>query len=108
MKIFILDFSNNDTFLHQFKSKNYTIIFEKNDGGKAYKTVAEEMPLMIFVNFNHKPSHCLQTITAIKNRKRTNQIPVYFVAGLEENFEKASKLGTIISINTINELLNQT
>lgn len=107
MKIFILDFSKNKTFLNYFKNQKLTIIIENNDGGKAYKTIADEMPTLIFVNFNHKPSHCLQTINAIKNRKLTSQIPVYFVDGLEENFEKASKFGTLISSNTINELLNQ-
>lgn len=107
MKIFILDFSKNNTFLNYFKNNNATIIIENIDGGKAYKTVAEVMPDFIFVNFNYKPSHCLQTINAIKNRKLTCKIPVYFVDGLEENFEKANKLGTIINTNTIKEILHQ-
>ncbi|HNM35389.1 MAG TPA: hypothetical protein PKI98_10915, partial [Chitinophagaceae bacterium] len=101
MKIFIVDFSPNNNFLLHFQKEGLHYTIEKNDGGNAYKTVATELPEKIFVNFASKPSHCIQTIKAILNRKTTSKIEIFFVDGDEKNNEKVKELGTSITYHQI-------
>lgn len=87
MKIFVLDFSDNNEISNRI-SKEHSVEEEKVNGGKAYKTIAEFMPDNFFVNYKDKPSHGRQTAISIKNRKKTSKIDIYFVNGTENENEK--------------------
>jgi DNA-binding response OmpR family regulator len=104
MKIFLLNFSGNKDFVNRFPS-GHQIEEETSDGAKAYKTVGEELPDKIFINYSNKPSHGRQAATAIKSRKRTANIPIYFVDGKEAENEKVKHIGTCINAKDIAENL---
>jgi len=104
MKIFIIDFSRANLIAeklnHQFK-----VFIEKKDGGNAYRQVAELMPDVIFVNYKDKPSHGRQTAQSIKERKKTSQIPIFFVNGDEKENEKISHIGVAITMDEIENFI---
>ncbi|MBS1573244.1 MAG: hypothetical protein JST62_12680 [Bacteroidetes bacterium] len=104
MKIFIIDFSDNEDFALHFP-KGHEMITEKYDGAMAYKTIGEELPDKIFINYKSKPSHGRQTAISVMNRKKTAKIPIYFVDGNTTDNEKIKFIGTCIKSNDINDHL---
>jgi DNA-binding NarL/FixJ family response regulator len=92
MKIFVLDFSNTNT-ISEILTTRFQVFTEKKDGGNAYKQVAEIMPDIIAINYKDKPSHGRQTAEAIKKRKKTSQIPIYFIDGEENELKKIINIG---------------
>lgn len=94
MKIFVIDFSTSEEWLEQLPA-NHDISVEREDGGRAYKTVGELLPDLILVNYAHKPSHCRQTVQAVRERKKTRDIPVMFVGGSPEQNAKLGDLGKV-------------
>lgn len=65
MKIFVLDFSSGSERVDSLPT-GHEITEEKADGGKAYKTIGEQLPDKIFINYKHKPGHGRQTAISIK------------------------------------------
>ncbi|MBS1731324.1 MAG: hypothetical protein JSS67_11215 [Bacteroidetes bacterium] len=104
MKIFIIDFSTDQSFKNNFP-KDYQIFEEKFDGSNAYKLVGEVLPEKIFINYHIKPSHGRQTAMAIKNRKKTSNIPIYFVDGSEIENTKVQNIGLCIKTKNIDEYI---
>ena len=100
MRIFILDFSESNVISNRI-SKEHSVVEEKLDGGKAYKTVAEFMPDRIFVNYKDKPSHGRQTAISIKNRKKTSEIEIFFVDGTINENEKIKNIGKCIGLSEV-------
>jgi PleD family two-component response regulator len=100
MKVFIIDFSN-DTEIEKRISQDIEIYRENIDGGQAYKSIGELMPELIFVNFNKKPSHGLQTAISVRQRKRTSQIPILFLDNDQKNNDKMSEIGEVITYEDI-------
>ena len=95
MKVLLIDFSGSGE-LKQYFPKNVTLLEENKDGAAAYKIAGSEMPDMIFINYSAKPSHGRETAKAIKEQKKTEEIPIYFVEGDEPDSEKIINLGSHI------------
>jgi|DewCreStandDraft_5_1066085.scaffolds.fasta_scaffold58075_2 PleD family two-component response regulator len=100
MKIFIIDFAN-DTEIEKRISQDIEIHKENMDGGQAYKAIGEIMPHLIFVNLNKKPSHGLQTAIAVRQRKKTSQIPIIFIDDNPKRNDKVSEIGEVITLDQI-------
>lgn len=96
MKIYIIDFSGTNT-IKEIISNDVEIFTEMKDGGNAYKEIGEIMPDIILINYKHKPKHGIKTAQAIKQRKKTAYIPIYFIDGEQEEIAKIEKLGQPIS-----------
>lgn len=106
MKIFVIDFSDTDHISDRF-DKRFQIFTEKKDGEIAYKQVGEIMPDKIFINYYDKPSHGRQTAQAIAKRKKTSNIPIYFVDGNKNDNEKIKHIGQPIKFDEIEILLSK-
>jgi PleD family two-component response regulator len=104
MKIYIIDFSKTNEIADKCIGQ-FDIFTEKQDGGNAYSQIGEIMPDIIFVNYKDKPSHGRQTAQSIKERKKTSNIPIYFVAGEKNENEKAKHIGLSITINEIEKYI---
>jgi len=100
MKIFVIDFSGSN-YLAEYFDKNHDVFVENLDGGTAYKQIGQIMPDKIFINYKDKPSHGRQTGVAIKRRKKTSSIPIYFVDGNKEENEKIKSIGRVIETKDI-------
>jgi response regulator RpfG family c-di-GMP phosphodiesterase len=92
MKIFVIDFATTNNISEKLATK-FLVFTEKKNGRNAYVQIAEIMPDIIVVNFNDKPSHGKQTAEAIKKRKKTSLIPIYFIDGKEKDIEKVRSIG---------------
>jgi len=103
MKVFIIDFSKQKN-IASLIPKHHQCLEENKDGGEAYKKIGDFMPDKIFINFQHIPSHAVQTAKAIKQRKKTAHIPIFFVDGKALDHHKIYTLGTCI---TSSEILQQ-
>ncbi|HEU4497668.1 MAG TPA: hypothetical protein VFR70_11500 [Flavobacterium sp.] len=104
MKIFVIDFSGKAAFIENFPD-GHQIAIEDRDGAAAYKMIGEQLPDKIFINYGDKPSHGRQTAIAIKKRKATSAIPIYFVNGSEDENKKADQIGHCIMASEINKCL---
>jgi hypothetical protein len=102
MKIFVLDFSSQRELVDRVPI-GHEITEEKEDGGKAYKTIGKQLPDKIFIQYKYKPSHGRQTAISIKERKRTSNIPIYFVDGNEVENHKVRHIGNCIKLNELTE-----
>lgn len=105
MKIFVIDFSDTNFIANSLK-KGHKVFVEKHDGGNAYKQVGEIMPEKIFINYHDKPGHGRETAKAIRKRKKTSGIPIYFVDGNEKDNNKVKLIGKTIKINEIENSLS--
>ena len=107
MKVFIIDFSN-DTEIEKRISQDIEIYRENIDGGQAYKSISELMPDLIFVNLNKKPSHGLQTAISVRQRKKTSQIPIFFLDNDQKHIDKVSEIGVVITYEDIENRIQTT
>jgi chemotaxis response regulator CheB len=105
MKVFIIDFSKQKK-IASLIPKQHQCLEVNNDGGEAYKKVGEFMPDKIFINFQHLPSHAIQTAKAIKQRKKTALIPIFFVDGSTLENHKVASFGSCISSSEILQQLD--
>jgi len=106
MKIFVIDFSSNDSLI-KLCTQNHTIVeFEKNNGALAYSKSRAFMPDIIVVNYAHKPSHGRITATKINERKMTAKIPIYFVDGIKTENEKITHFATPITKEQLYAIIN--
>ena len=106
MKVLVIDFSDTNHFV-ELLPKGLELLVEKKDGGKAYRLAGEEVPDVIIVNYKDKPGHGRQTAGAIKERKKTSHIPIYFVNGNEADKDKISQLGICVDMKELVSILKQ-
>ena len=104
MKIMVIDFAETNHITDKLP-EGINLLIEKEDGGRAYKTAGEQLPAAIFINYKDKPSHGRQTAISIRERKKTEHIPIYFVDGTEFENEKVKHLGSCITSNEIGRFL---
>ncbi len=106
MKLFIVDFSESTVFKRLFTENN--LVGEENtEGGRAYKAVLELMPDAIFMNYDHKPKHALETASAIKKRKKTAHIPIFFIHNETTDPSQEPSCGKMIRSEDIEYWLNR-
>ncbi len=106
MKIYIIDFSGANG-IKEMISDDIEVFTEMKDGGKAYKEVGEIMPDFILINYNNKPRHGIQTAQAIKQRKKTTDIPILFIDGEQSEIDKIQNLGQSINSEQIDTYLQK-
>ncbi|MEO0075617.1 MAG: hypothetical protein ABIK31_05870 [candidate division WOR-3 bacterium] len=106
MKVFIIDFST-DTEIEKRVSNDIEIHRESVDGGRAYQSISEIMPDIIFVNYDKKPSHGLQTAISVRQRKKTSEIPIIFINNDNKYDKKASKIGDVITYDLIETYIHK-
>jgi chemotaxis response regulator CheB len=104
MKIYIVDFSDSTSISDNLIGR-FEVYEEKKDGGNAYKQVGEILPDIILINYEIKPSHGLQTAQSIKERKRTSNIPIYFVGKEVNANQKLKHIGQLITTDEIEKYL---
>ena len=107
MKIFVIDFSKDNSLIELCMSNGNIVEYEQKDGALAYSKSREFMPDLIIVNHKDKPSHGRITAQKIKQRKMTSEIPIYFWNGTEKENEKILDIGTPITTIELEELLKQ-
>jgi hypothetical protein len=103
MIILVVDFSKEDRIVENLPP-GHEIVSEKMDGGRAYQLSGELLPDKIFINYKDRPSHGRQTAIAIKERKKTANIPIYFVDGEKMENEKVTYLGKCLTIKELKEI----
>ncbi len=107
IKAFVIDFSESNQITDYLTKNNCLVESENSDGARAYKLIGELMPDLIFINYNHKPSHGRQTAIAINKRKKTSQIPIYFINGTQVEIDKIKEMGKPIKFEEIDKILNK-
>ena len=107
MKIFVIDWSVSEKteLVEICQSLQHEIAFELQDGAEAYRKTGELKPDLILINYDVKPSHGKATAEAIKQRKSTANIPLYFVTEKTITDEKLSAWGKMISKKDISKIL---
>lgn len=105
MKIAVIDFSGEEQLAKRIADKGHRVVAEYKDGGKAYAMIGDELPDKIFIAYAHKPSHGRQTAAAIRGRKRTVSIPIYFVGGAEKDNALVADIGECISDEAVERYL---
>ncbi len=100
MKVLVVDFSTSNLLLDALPG-GHEIVTEKTDGAQAYKLSGEFLPDKIFINYKDKPNHGRQTAISIKERKKTANIPIYFVDGEQAENEKVQHLGKCLTMNEL-------
>lgn len=100
MKIYIIDFSTKQNWVPTF-SPGVVLRIENQDGAQAYKDVGTWLPDVILMNLETKPSHGLQTASAIHKRKSTAHIPIWFLHVPTSYLEKVEGLGEAMAMDTI-------
>lgn len=107
MKIYIIDFSGANSIKEKI-SDDIEVFTEMKDGGKAYKEVGEIIPDLILINYDNKPIHGIQTAQAIKQRKKTSNIPILFIGGEQGEIDKIQNLGQAINNEEIDTYIQTT
>ncbi|PID59786.1 MAG: hypothetical protein CR986_04370 [Ignavibacteriae bacterium] len=105
IKTFVIDFSESKRITNILTKSGCSVESEKTDGARAYKLIVELMPDLIFVNYKNKPSHGRQTAISVKQRKKTTQIPIYFVDGKQIENQKIKELGESIKFDEIENIV---
>jgi CheY-like chemotaxis protein len=103
MKVMIIDFAETD-HIAAFVPSDVEIVVEKKDGNAAYKMVGEELPDVILINYQDKPSHGRQTAMAIKKRKASSKIPIYFIDGTAVENEQVKDIGLCIKSKALSKI----
>ena len=106
MKIMVIDFAETNHITDKLPG-GINLLIEKEDGGRAYKTAGEQLPAAIFINYRDKPSHGRQTAISIRERKKTEHIPIYFVDGNASDNEKVNHLGSCITNEELSKFLKR-
>jgi DNA-binding response OmpR family regulator len=108
LKIFIIDWSNisSSELITKCQNLGHEINFELHDGAVAYRIIGELKPDLILINYDVKPSHGKSTAEAIKQRKSTANIPLYFVTEKSIADKKLNALGEIISKKNLPKILS--
>ncbi len=107
IKAFVIDFSASNQITDYLTKNNCLVESENIDGARAYKLIGKLMPDLIFINYSDKPSHGRQTAIAINKRKKTTQIPIYFIGGTRVEIDKIKEIGKPIEFEEIDEILNE-
>ncbi len=107
MKIFVIDFSKDNSLIEICSGNNNIVEYEKKDGALAYSKSREFMPEIIVVNYSEKPSHGRITAMKINERKITSKIPIYFVGGTESENEKIKYFGKPITKAELQKITNE-
>lgn len=98
MRVFLIDFSSEQIWESQIgQIAGLEFHCEKLDGAQAYRDVALLEPDLILVNMAAKASHGKQSSQAILKRKKTAQIPIYFLDCPEAYVENCGALGQFLS-----------
>jgi chemotaxis response regulator CheB len=107
MKLFVIDWTKEDRsdLVDTCIKAGHEVAHEYKDGGEAYRKISDFMPDLILVNYAVKPSHGRLTVEAIKKRKKTASIPVYFIDGTVPENEKVKSLGEIVGMDKIVNLI---
>jgi response regulator RpfG family c-di-GMP phosphodiesterase len=100
MKVMIIDFADTN-HISDLVPPAFDRIVENTDGNEAYKIVGKELPNIILINYKVKPSHGRQTAIAIKKRKSTAEIPIYFIDGTAIENEKVQSIGLCIKCKDV-------
>jgi CheY-like chemotaxis protein len=66
----------------------WDVLFEAEDGGRAYQTIKSSSPAVIVIYLTRLPSHGRETAHAIRTNKSIREIPIIFVGGQGEALEK--------------------
>lgn len=102
MKIFLVDFLSDSILYNALHTlENVEVYLENTDGGKAYKSVGDKMPDYVVVNIMYKPTHGLETAKVIKNRKKTQNIPIVFIADTQNHFTETKNIGETMTLNEV-------
>ena len=93
MKIFVIDFSKDNSLIEMCGRNGNIVESEHEDGALAYSKSRKFMADIIVVNYSEKPSHGRITAQKINQRKMTSKIPIYFIDGSESENEKIKGFG---------------
>ncbi len=107
IKVFVIDFSESNHITDILTRNNCLVEYENIDGGRAYKRIEEFMPNLVFINYSCKPSHGRQTAIAINKRKKTTQIPIYFIDGTQVEIDKIKGMGKSIKFDEIDGIMKK-
>ena len=104
MKILLIDFSKN-LELENILRKNHEVFTERTDGARAYQIAGTLSPALIIINHSNKPSHGWKTAEAIKKRKKTGEIPIYFFNENESEHKKVYSTGKFVTLNELKNII---
>ncbi|QNR22881.1 hypothetical protein [Croceimicrobium hydrocarbonivorans] len=98
MRVFLIDFSSEQKWARQIDQiAGLEFHCENQDGAQAYRDVALLEPDLVLVNMAAKASHGKQSAQAILKRKKTAQIPFYFLDCPVDYVETCGALGQLLS-----------
>ncbi len=105
MKVFVIDFSKDNSLIEICRRNNNVVEYEQKDGAMAYSKTREFMPDIIVVNYSEKPSHGRITSQKINQRKMTSHIPIYFIDGSNTEDEKIKGFGIPLTRKALEKIL---
>ena len=107
MKVFVIDFSKDNSLIEICRRNNNVVEYEQKDGAMAYSKTREFMPDIIVVNYSEKPSHGRITSQKINQRKMTSHIPIYFIDGTKNENDKILGFGIPITRIDLERIINK-
>lgn len=109
MKLFVIDWcpdAASSALLTLCKETGHTVCgYELKDGNEAYRKTGTGKPDAILINYAAKPLHGRTTADAIRKRKTTSEIPLYFIDGEEDDNERVAHMGICLSSEELTDLL---
>lgn len=107
MKIFVIDFSKDNSLIEMCGRNGNIVESEHEDGALAYSKSRKFMADIIVVNYSEKPSHGRITSQKINQRKMTSHIPIYFIDGTKNENDKILGFGIPITRIDLERIINK-